>query len=453
MAHPTARQRIWGWFFFDWASQPYNTLILTFVFGPYVTEVLGDGSAAQIAWGVGIAISGILIALLAPVLGALADTGGSRLRWIWGFSLLYVVGSFGLWGAAPDDFDLVSTLTFFVIGLLGMEFATIFTNSMLPDLGSREEIGRISGNGWAFGYVGGLFALVIMLLFLAESAETGKTFIGLDPALGLNAAAREGTRAVGPLTAIWFMLFMVPFFLFVRDPKSAKAPPGAVKKALTGLRDTVRSLPKSPSLFAYLGSSMFYRDALNGMYSFGGIYAAGVLGWSVVDTGIFGILAIVTGAIFAWLGGRADMRFGPKPVIVVCILALTMAAISIVLISRSSVFGIPLDASSTLPDIGFYIIGAVIGAAGGALQSASRTMMVRQGNPARMTEAFGLYALSGKATSFLAPSLVALVTWATGSQQLGVVPLIFLFLIGLILLAWVKPNGDRAEWSSEPFSV
>jgi UMF1 family MFS transporter len=325
-----------------------------------------------------------------------------------------------------------------------MEFATVFTNSMLPDLGTKEEIGSISGNGWAFGYVGGLFALMIMLLLFAESATTGKTMLGIDPLFGLDAAAREGTRFVGPLTAIWYIVFMIPFFLWVRDPRAVKAPKGAVKAALGDLGRTIKSLPGRTSLFAYLGSSMFYRDGLNGMYVFGGIYAAGVLGWSVIDTGIFGILAIITGAIFAWLGGRADKAYGPKPVIAVCIIVLTLVAISIVFVSRSSVFGVAVDEASRLPDIAFYVLGALIGAAGGALQSASRTMMVRQADPARITEAFGLYALSGKATSFLAPFLIGVVTLATGSQQIGVTPLIGLFLVGLIMLFWVRPEGDHA---------
>ena len=444
MANASLRKRIWGWFFFDWASQPYNTLLITFIFAPYITELLGDGTAAQSAWGFGIGAAGIVIALLAPVLGALADTGGNRLRWIWLFSVMYVVGAAGLWFAAPGDYNLVLILTFFAIGMIGMEFATTFTNSMLPDLGPPEQIGRISGNGWAFGYLGGLVALVIMLLFFAENSATGRTLIGMEPVLGLNPEAREGTRFVGPLTAIWFILFMIPFFLFVRDPKSATAPKGAVKKALTDLKSTLWHLPQDRSLFAYLGSAMFYRDALNGMYAFGGIYAAGVLGWSVQNVGIFGIIAIITGAIAAWLGGMADSRFGPKPVIVSCILALTAMAVAIVLISRDAMFGVPLPEGSTLPDIAFYIIGAVIGAAGGVIQSASRTMMVRQANPARMTEAFGLYALSGKATSFLAPLLIGVTTYATGSQQLGVSPVIGLFLIGLVLLVWVNPNGRRA---------
>ena len=442
MAEISHRKRIWGWFFFDWASQPYNTLLITFIFAPYFKELMPDGVSAQAAWGFGIGTAGVIIALLAPILGALSDTSGNRIRWIWLFSLMYVVGSFGLWWAAPGSFDVTRTLAFFIIGMIGMEFATVFTNSMLPDLGTKEEIGRISGNGWAFGYIGGLLTLVIMLTLLAENAATGKTLIGISPIFGLDAGLREGTRSVGPLTALWYALFMIPFFLWVRDPKRAKTPKGATRKALAQLLDTIKTLPRTPSLFAYLSSSMFYRDALNGMYTFGGIYAAGVLEWSVVDVGIFGIIAIIAGAIFAWLGGMADEKLGPKPVITFCILTLTGVAIGVVMISRDSVFGLPVGPDSALPDIVFYILGAMIGAAGGALQSASRTMMVRQANPKRMTEAFGLYALSGKATSFLAPILIGTTTYLTNSQSWGVTPLIGLFLIGLVLLQWVKPQGD-----------
>jgi UMF1 family MFS transporter len=442
MAEQSLRKRIWGWFFFDWASQPYNTLLITFIFAPYVNELMQDGVAAQAAWGYGVGTAGIIIAILAPILGALADTGGNRLRWIWGFSVLYVVGASGLWLAAPGDFNLLVVLGFFVIGMIGMEFATIFTNSMLPDLGPKEEIGKISGNGWAFGYIGGLITLVLMLAFFAESASTGKTFLGFDPAFGLDASAREGTRFVGPLTALWYAVFIIPFFLWVRDPKPVRAETGAVSAALAGLWATIKSLPSTPSLFAYLGSSMFYRDALNGMYFFGGIYAAGVLGWTVVQTGVFGILAIISGAIFAFIGGRLDVRFGPKPVITVCILVLTAVAISTVMLSRESVYGVAIAPGSAVPDLIFMIHGILIGAAGGVIQSASRTMMVRQANPERMTEAFGLYALAGKSTSFLAPlSIGALTAW-TGSQQIGVSPLIVLFLLGLVLLYFVKNERD-----------
>ncbi len=436
------RRRIWGWFFFDWASQPYNTLLITFIFAPYMNELIGDGARAQSVWAFGIAAGGVIIALGAPVLGAMADHSGARLRWIWGFSAMYVVGAFGIWWAVPGDVNLVLILGFFVIGMIGMEFATIFTNSMLPDLGRPDEIGRISGNGWAFGYLGGLVALVIMLLFFAEGAETGRTLIGLEPALGLDAEAREGTRFVGPLTGLWYTLFMIPFFLWVRDPRPKRQGAGAVRRALAEVLSTIRALPQTPSMFSYLGASMFYRDALNGMYFFGGIYASGVLGWSVVDVGVFGILALISGAVFAALGGHADDRFGPKAVIMGAILVLLCVAISIATISRGSVYGIAVQPSSALPDILFYGCGILIGAAGGVLQSASRSMMVRQARQGQMAQSFGLYGLAGKATAFIAPSLIGVATTLSGSQQIGVSPLIGLFALGFLLLLWVKPQGD-----------
>lgn len=443
-----ARRRIWGWWFFDWASQPYNTLLLTFIFGPYVVSVVGDGTTAQTIWGYGIGAAGFLIALASPVLGAIADKAGRRMAFIWLFSLMYVLGAWGIWWSAPGDFNIWWVMFAFCVGLIGMEFATTFTNAMMPDLAPPEDLGRVSGSGWAFGYAGGVLALVIMLVFLAESPTTGKTLVGLDPLFGLDPATREGTRAVGPLTAIWFAVFMIPFFLWVREPKRPgigiiAAARGAVPETLA----TIRALPQTRSLLAYLVSSTFYRDALNGMYTFGGIYAAGVLGWAVTDVGVFGILAAITGAVFAWWGGKADSRFGPKPVIALSVIGLTLVCIGIVYVGRDSVFGMPVGPDSRLPDIAFYVLGCLIGAGGGVLQSASRTMMVRQADPGKMTESFGLYALSGKAMSWIAPLSIGVTTQVTGSQQLGIIPLIVLFVIGLILLVFVKPDGDPKTWS------
>lgn len=444
MSDSNAKRRIWGWWWFDWASQPYNTLLITFIFGPYVVSVVGDGSAAQTIWGYGIGAAGILLAVLAPLLGAVADKSGKRMAFVWFFSILYVIGAAGLWYSAPDGFNIWTVMLFFCIGLIGMEFATIFTNAMLPDLAPIEDIGKISGSGWAWGYVGGVIGLIIMLTLFAEGSN-GTTLIGIAPLFGLDAAAREGTRFVGPFTAIWYVVFMVPFFFWVREPKK----PGAVSigTAIRGawpeLRETLRSLPKDRSLFAFLGASMFYRDALNGVYTFGGIYAAGVLQWTVIDVGVFGILAAVTGAIFAWLGGKADSRFGPKPVILFNVVVLAIVALAIVFVSRESVFGIAVEASSSLPDITFYCLGALIGAGGGSLQAASRTMMVRQGDDEKMTEGFGLYALSGKATAFIAPLSIGIVTHLTGSQQWGILPVAVLFIIGLLLLAFVSPEGRK----------
>lgn len=454
MAEISQRKRIWGWYAFDWASQPYNTLLLTFIFGPYfaqtATAALVEGgmaseaakAQAQAYWGYGLAAAGVLIAILAPILGAVSDSSGKRMPWISLFSLLYIVGAAGLWWTAPQDFSVLWALVFFGIGLIGMEFATIFTNAYLPELSpDRDERGRISGSGWAFGYVGGVVAL-LMMLALFQAGESGKTMAGLSPLFGLDPSTKADTRIVGPFAAIWFALFMIPFFMFIRDTPKPQAQSYRFGKGLSDLKETLLRLPNHPSLLAYLGSSMFYRDALNGMYTFGGIYALGVLNWSIIDIGIFGIIAALSGAVFCWIGGRVDRRIGPMPVIVFCCIVLIATAILIISLTPTSVMGLAVAEGSNLPDIMFYIAGAAIGAAGGILQASSRNMLTRQGDPERMTEAFGLYALSGKATSFLAPALIGIASDVTGSQRLGITPVVGLFIIGLILLAWVKRDGD-----------
>jgi UMF1 family MFS transporter len=438
----SARKRIWGWFFFDWASQPYNTLLITFIFAPYMKELLGSGTAAQTVWGYGIGLTGLAIAVMAPFLGAVADKSGGRIGFIWVFSLMYVLGAFGLWYAVPGNFSLMFIMLSFAIGMVGMEFATTFTNAMLPDLTSRDQMGRVSGSGWAFGYLGGMLALIVMLTLLAENAS-GKTLIGISPILGLDPEMREGTRSVGPLVALWYAVFMIPFFLWVRERRRPDALPvrAAVRGAWPELRETLSRLPSNRSLFSFLLSSMCYRDALNGIYTFGGLYAAGVLGWSIIQIGIFGILGTITGALFAWLGGKADDRFGPKVVIIFCVVLLTLVVVGVVFISRESVFGIAVGPDSALPDLAFFVMGGLIGAGGGAVQSASRTMMVRQSDHDKITESFGLYALTGKATAFIAPLSIGWMTQVSGNQAIGITPIIALFLLGLVLLAWVNPNG------------
>jgi UMF1 family MFS transporter len=455
------KKRIWGWMVFDWASQPYYTLGLTFIFGPYFVLVaasyyLGQGfdtdaanAQAQSTWALGQTIAGLVIAFTAPFLGAFADNTGRKRPWIAGFSILYIIGAWSLWWMTPDSSSLYIFLILFYVGFVAAESALNFINAYLPSLGTEEEVGRISGSGASFGYWGGLIALLLMLAFLAEDGGTGKTLIGLDPLFGmLDAGAREGTRAVGPLMAIWFAIFMVPFFLWVRDdPADAnKAPP--MSKVWSDLKETLRSVAKRKSTASFLIGGMFYRDALNALYAFGGTYAVLVLRWETLWLGVFGIISVITAAIFTYVGGRFDARFGPKPVIVFCILMLLLVCSIIVGMSREQIFGISLAAGSALPDYIFFGCGVVIGGAGGALYAASRSMMVRHTNPDRPTEAFGLFALSGKATAFLAPALILAFTAMTGNVQLGFLPVIFLFILGLVMLRWVNKDGDRAEWSA-----
>lgn len=455
MDDATLRKRIWGWSFFDWAQQPYATLGLTFIFAPYFAAVASDlfqaqgateaaaNASAQSLWSSAQTVSGLVIAFSAPFLGAWADATGRRLPWIWVLSILTVVCAWSMWFVMPDGTGLMFGLLMFWIGFTASESAFNLNNAALPSLGPLNRIGRISGNATAFGYWGGVIALFMMLLFFAEN-ESGTTLIGLEPILGLDPDMREGTRSVGPFIAIWFAVFMIPFFLWNREAPRPTATHPSTRRVMAELWATVRGLKDRRSLAAFLLGSMFYRDALTAMYSYGGIYATLVLEWEIIQVGVFGIVAAIAAAVLSWVGGIADERVGPKPVIVACCCALIGVSAVIIGMSRESLFGIPLAEGSALPDVIFYLCGAIIGGAGGALYSASRSMMTRHTDPDRPAEAFGLFALTGKATAFLAPALITIFTTATQSNQLGFLPVIFLFLLGLFLLRWVQPKGDRA---------
>lgn len=455
----TQKKRIWGWMAFDWATQPFYTLGLTFIFGPYFAAVaaeyyLGTGldtaaadAQAQSIWGIGQSTAGLLIALTAPVLGAFADTSGRKMPWIIFFSIFYVIASSMLWGLTPDGSNLFWMLFIFYVGFFAAESALNFVNAILPSLGNNKEIGRISGSGAAFGYWGGVVSLFIMLLLLAES-DAGVTLLGNAPLFGLDPDLREGTRSVGPFIAVWYVIFMIPFFLWVRDTPTKKDATPAMGTVLANLWATLKSVAKRKSLLNFLIGSMVYRDALNALYAFGGVYAALVLDWQTIQIGVFGIIAAIAAAVATWIGGLCDQKYGPKPVIKIAIIILIIVCTFIVGMSREQLFTFPLAEGSKLPDIIFYICGAAIGGAGGALYASSRSMMVRHAHPERPTEAFGLFALTGKATAFLAPLLITLFTYFSGNTQIGFVPVIILFLIGLIMLRWVNKDGDRAEWSA-----
>nr|WP_170539908.1 MFS transporter [Ruegeria arenilitoris] len=455
MAEISKRRRIWGWWFFDWASQPYHTLLVTFVFGPYFAGVAAEyyatvgmdaeaaAAQAQTVWANCLTITGLIIAFGAPLLGAMADVSGRRIPWIFAFSVMYAVGSAALWFTLPDGSNMWLMLSAFGLGFVGAEYALIFINSQLPDLGDDNEVGEISGSGFAFGYFGGLISLAIMLALFVEQPN-GKTLIGMEPLFGLDAGAREGTRFVGPFTAGWFILFMVPYFLWVRDDPAADKK-GSVSEALRLLGKSVAALRHRVSLASYLGSSMFYRDALNGLYSFGGVYARLVLEWDLIKIGVFGIISVLASAVFAWVGGKLDRKFGPKPVILTAIWVLILVCTTIVSMDRTQIFGIALPQGSGLPDMVFFGCGILIGGMGGILQSASRSLMVRHTDPAAPVESFGLYGLSGRATAFAAPLMIGIATTATGSARLGVSPIVGLFILGLFLMRWVKPEGDQSR--------
>jgi MFS transporter, UMF1 family len=459
MSKPTTEQtilikRVRGWMMFDWATQPFYTLGLTFIFGPYFAGTAAEyylssgldlttaNANAQSIWSWGQALAGLIVAVMGILAGAYADSTSRRMPWIWASSLVFVICSWMLWYMAPDGSAMWSSLFFFSIAFIAAELALVFTNAILPSLGDRQDVGKISGNGAALGYAGGLLSLFIMLFFFFD--EGGKTFgLGLEPGFGwLDAQSREGTRAVGPLIAIWFAIFMLPFFLWVREGKTPDRL-GGLRRSFADLRHTLKNMVKRPSLFAFMGAQMFYRDALNGLYAFGGVYAVLVLGWGQTQIGVFGILGVLSAAIVTQTSGKYDQKLGPLPVIYFHIYVLIIVSLCIIGMSRDSFFGLALQEDSALPDIMFYICGAAIGGSGGGIYAASRSMMVRHTNPDRPTEAFGLFALAGKATAFLAPLLIGLFTYWLNDARLGFAPVVGLFILGMLLLRWVHPNGDQ----------
>ncbi len=195
------RRAVVAWVLFDPAAQPFFSLITTFVFAPYfAARVAANPVDGQAMWGYAAGTAGLIIAILSPVLGSIADATGPRKPWVAAFSVLLVVGSAALWFAEPGAEGAVPiALVFFAIGTIGAEFATVFTNAMMPELVDSSRLGRLSGIAWAAGYVGGLISLTVMLGFLAGSPDTGLTLFGLVPAFGLDPTTFRGRPRRRPL--------------------------------------------------------------------------------------------------------------------------------------------------------------------------------------------------------------------------------------------------------------
>lgn len=448
------RSAVVSWIFFDWATQPYFTLITTFVFAPYFANfVAGNPASGQALWGFATAAAGLMIALMSPVLGAIADASGRRKPWIAGFGALLVLGSCLMWFGRPGDPSVIAPLLLcYAIASVGVEFAIVFNNAMMPTLVPPERIGRLSGTGWATGYIGGILSLILVLGFLAASPETGRTLFGLTPLFGLDPASHEGDRITGPLTAIWFIIFVTPLFLFTPDYPARRPIGAALREGLAGLRRTLGELPKQRSLATFLLANMIYTDGLVSLFAFGGIYAAGTFGWRTIQIGTFGILLAIAGTFGAWLGGKLDDRLGPRRVIAGSLLILLLALAAILLVDKDSILfvkvappapGAPLFSGAA--ERAYLVLGCLIGAAGGPLQAASRTLLIRLAPRDRIAQYFGLFALTGKVTSFIGPLLIGVITAVTASQKAGMAMLVWFFTAGLVLLMRVRePDSSPA---------
>ncbi|WP_315800760.1 MFS transporter [Bradyrhizobium sp. SZCCHNS3002] len=444
------RAAVVSWILFDWAAQPYFTLITTFVFAPYfAAHVAPDAASGQALWGFATAAAGIVIALLSPVFGAIADATGRRKPWIAAFGALLVIGASLMWIGRPGAPELIPPLlAAYVIATIGVEFATVFNNAMMPTLVPPERIGRLSGTGWATGYVGGILSLIIVLGFLAANPDSGRTLFGFKPLFGLDPVSHEGDRISGPLTGLWFIVFVLPMFLFTPDFPARHRLGAAVREGLGQLKQTLRSLPQQRDVALFLLANMIYTDGLVSLFAFGGIYAAGTFGWNTIQIGTFGIILAAAGTFGGWLGGKLDDFLGPKRVIAGSMTLLLLAIVAILMVSRDSVLFIPVTPAvpggplfASLPERAYLLLGCVIGACGAPLQAASRSLLIRMVPKERVAQYFGMFALTGKVTSFIGPLLIGTITAVTASQKAGMAVLVLFFATGLLLLARV--SSDR----------
>jgi UMF1 family MFS transporter len=441
------RAAVVSWIFFDWAAQPYFTLITTFVFAPYfATHVATDPASGQSLWGFATAAAGLVIALMSPVLGAIADASGRRKPWIAAFGALLVIGSSLMWFGKPGDVSVIPPLLLaYGIATVGVEFATVFNNAMMPTLVPPDKIGRLSGTGWATGYIGGIVSLILVLGFLAANPETGRTLFGFTPLFGLDPVTHQGDRITGPLTGIWFVIFVLPMFLLTPDYPAKRGLRDALREGLAELRGTLRELPQRKSMAAFLLANMIYTDGLVSLFAFGGIYAAGTFGWNTIEIGTFGIILAVAGTLGGWLGGKLDDAIGSKHVIAGSMCMLLFAVVAILLVDKDTVLFVKVTPPvpggalfASAAERAYLVLGCLIGAAGAPLQAASRSLLIRIAPKDRIAQYFGLFALTGKVTSFIGPLLIGVITAVTASQKAGMAVLVLFFLAGLALLSRVR---------------
>jgi len=434
---------------FDWAAQPFYTLITTFLFAPYfVSGFMTDPVAGQSLWGLVTAAAGVAVALLSPVLGAMADASGRLKPWILGWSVVFIAAQTVLWFAAPGDMSVLPFIIAAIIAaILAAEFSTVLTNAMMPSLVGPGAQGRLSGFGWAAGYAGGLLALVIFAAFLLVKDGADETLLGFAPLLQLDPDAGEGARFTGPFAAVWYLIFVLPLFLFTPDARGPRRSLGSAARG--GWREfgrTVRNVWQYKNVARFLFARLLYTDGLTAIFTFGGIYAVSVFGWGAATLGLFGIVLAAAAGIGAALGGVLDDRVGAKPVILAALLLLLTGAVGALSIDREHVlFVVPIVGGAapgglaSFAEQAYLGFAILIGLAAGPLQSASRSFMARIAPPDKAGEFFGLYAFSGKITAFAAPLLVAGVTAMSESQRIGIASIGVFLIAGFIAMLFVKP--------------
>lgn len=447
-----SRKGIWGWMLFDWAAQPFFTVVTTFIFGPYfVSRLTQDPVSAQTMWSNMATISSVIIAILSPILGSIADQSGTRKPWIGFFAVVKIVSLFGLWLAAPGS-AVIYPMIFMILASIAAEFSIVFNDSMMPRLVSRDEVGKLSNTAWGLGYLGGMIVLIAVVTLLAASPETGKTVLGLDPLFGLDPHTGEDARITGPISAIWYLVFILPMFLFTPDAKRGLPFVAAVRSGLGEVRKTLAELKTRRAILLFLVARMIYQDGVNGLLILGGAFAAAMFGWATIEIGIYGIILNVVAIFGCLIASRVDARIGSKATVVISLTMLLVATAGIVSTGPGYTFFGLLELPSadsgglfgTTAEKAYIAYGLLIGLAFGPVQASSRSYLARSVSPGEAGRYFGIYALSGRATSFMATLFFSVITYMTGSSRLGMATLVLFLAGGLILLIRTPYPADRA---------
>ncbi len=449
MKREASRLGQFSWALFDWANQPFFTVVITFIFAPYFANVMiGDPVKGQSTWAFTQSAAGVIIAALSPFLGAMADAGGRRKPYIFVFQVMLALGCVGLWWAYPGRPDLAGMVAWaIVLATVGAEMSIVFNNALLPTIVRQERMGWLSGFGWGLGYCGGLIALFVVLA-ASMPAMFGLAPTNDRPLFGLDPVSHELERLVGPASALWLALFVLPMFLFTPDSAGTRRLPllEAARQGGRSLVKTVRELRHYRNAATYLIAFMLYNDGLAAIIAFGGVYASATFGWSTTTLGIFGIILTVFAIPGAFLGGRLDDRLGSKRTAQFAIAGVILATVGIVGVTSDRVlFFMPADELSparglfgSVQEKVFMAFALLLGFCMGPMQAASRTMIGRIAPEGMTGEFYGLFALSGRATAWMAPLAIGIVTTFTQSNRLGVACVLVFLVLGFLLLLRVR---------------
>ena len=421
------RRTITAWCFYDWANSAFTTLVVTFVYATYFTKAIApDEVTGTTWWSRAVAITALVVAISGPVLGAMADRGGFRRRFLALTTAACIIATTALTFVAPGrPHAALIALILVTIANISFELGGVFYNAFLPDIVSSKHLGRVSGYGWGLGYVGGLLCLVIALVGFVQPEL---------PWFGVTKAAGFNIRATCLVVAVWFGVFSLPLLIAARgEARPVGATSGGLGDALAEMRRAFGQVRQYRDAARLLVARLFYNDGLNTIFSFGGIYAAGTFGMSFRDILIFGIVLNVAAGLGAFGSGFVDDRIGGKRTIMVSVIALTAAtALAVWAPSRTWL----------------WVAGVMIGLFAGPNQSASRSLLGRFVPDGRENEFFGFFAFTGKLASFAGPFLLGTFTQLFATQRAGIATILVFFVVGgLLLMAVDEPRGIAAAKS------